>query len=145
MASTDLIKQYLPSALGNGASYGLAYMHGKNGDMPKIKDKVPYDVALGIAGYGGALLAKKFAGPLATDIAMRMGDVGMYYFTAQIGGVAGQKKNETLSPEAKAYKAAHPDSKAILAGAETPRVREMLARLAELQNAEAASVAVKMG
>jgi hypothetical protein len=142
MASTDLIKQYLPSAIGNGASYGLGYMHGKNGDMPKIKDKVPYDVALGIAGYGLALVAKKWGGPVATDISMRLGDAGLYYFSAQLGGTTGQTARDKageLSPEAKAYKTGHPDSKAILAGADAPRIKEMLERMAAIQNAEVAA------
>ncbi len=121
-------------------------MHGKAGDMPKIKDKVPYDVALGIAGYGGALLAKKFLGETATNIAMRLGDAGMYYFSAQLGGTAGQTARDKageLSPEAKAYKAAHPDSKAVLAGTEAPRIKEMLERMAAIQNAEVAASASK--
>ena len=144
MANMDLIKQYLPSAIGNGVSYSIARVHGRAGDMPKIKDKVPYDVAVGILGYAGALIAKKFGGDIARDIAMRTGDAGMFYFTAQLGGTAGQKARDAageLSPEAKAYKAAHPDSKAVLAGTEAPRVREMLQRMADLQAAEAVAAA----
>jgi hypothetical protein len=78
------------SALGTvGTAAALGYFHGKEGNMPKIADKVPYDVAatlLAVVGIAFESKLKKFA-----PILVSAGLGGASYFAGSYAGQWGQK------------------------------------------------------
>ncbi len=112
MALSDLMKGIATAGVSSGASYGLGYAHGRNGDMPKVKDKVPYDVATALAGGAVAglsmLVPSRFG--MVKDVLFVGGLSGMIaganYYTGSLGAMAGQKARK---------------DKGELTGASTPR------------------------
>lgn len=80
-------------ALSLGTGFGIGYLHGRKGEMPKLLGSdtdpskgVPYDV-LG----AGLMYAAAFSSPKYASYALAVGNVLGGYFTAGIGAKMGQQ------------------------------------------------------